>query len=290
MQAFLALIIAATLIAFTPVLVRFSEVGPLATAFWRLFFALPGLALWAWLERRYIPKQPSGKQTPSTPWAVMAGAGLCFAADLATFHTAITLTTAANATFFANTTPVIVGLFAWFVLKKPPTRDFMLGVLLAIIGGAFLSGGASTPRTTHFLGDGLGVVAALWYAAYIVLIGKAREHMPTGVVMLATNLAATAVAFPMALLSGEALLPPATFSAWGVLIVFGVVVQVGGQGLLAFALGRVQATLASVVILLQPVLAALLGWILFGEAMASLQLAGGAAILVGIWLARRGTR
>lgn len=288
MPALFALIVAATLIAFTPILVRFSEVGPLSTAFWRLFFALPGLALWAYLERRYVPKT-TALALPSTPWLVLAGAGFCFAADLATFHTAIMHTTAGNATFFANTTPVIVGFFAWLVLKKPLSRDFLLGVALAVIGGALLSGGAPATGAHTYFGDILGVVAAFWYAAYILLIGKAREGMPTGAVMLITNTVAAVFALPMALVSGEVFFPPPSLTAWGVLVVFGLVVQLGGQGLLAFALGRVDATLASVVILLQPVLAALLGWILFQEAMAALQLAGGAAILVGIWLARRGS-
>src|SRR5206468_12521311 len=58
--AFLALLGGATGIGFAPVLVRLSEVGPGATAFFRLLFALPWLWLWMRLEARKVdaPRQP----------------------------------------------------------------------------------------------------------------------------------------------------------------------------------------------------------------------------------------
>jgi hypothetical protein len=48
-------------IAFAPIFVRVSEVGPLATAFWRLLLAWPALWVWIALERHRRPalRQPS---------------------------------------------------------------------------------------------------------------------------------------------------------------------------------------------------------------------------------------
>ena len=60
----------------------------------------------------------------------------------------------------------------------------------------------------------------------------------------------------------------------------------GGQGLLAVALGRLPPVFSSLVIFLEAIAAALLGWIALGEALTLPQVLGGALILFGIWIAR----
>ncbi len=62
-----------------------------------------------------------------------------------------------------------------------------------------------------------------------------------------------------------------------------------GQGLIAYALAHLRAGFTSVGLLLQPVMATLFAWVLLGEPLAALQIAGGAVVLAGIYLARRGS-
>jgi len=65
------------------------------------------------------------------------------------------------------------------------------------------------------------------------------------------------------------------------------VVHALGQGGIAFRLGRTPAALASLIILVQPVVAAAAGWILFGEAFVTLQWFGAWLVLAGIYIAQR---
>jgi len=67
-------------------------------------------------------------------------------------------------------------------------------------------------------------------------------------------------------------------------------VHIGGQGSIAWAMGRLPAALASVVVLVQPVVAAYAGWLLFGEALGPLQVAGAAVALSGVVLAQWAAR
>ena len=62
--------------------------------------------------------------------------------------------------------------------------------------------------------------------------------------------------------------------------------HVGGQGLLALALGHLSAAFSSLVIFLEALAAAFFGWVFFDEALGMPQYIGGAAILLGIWIAR----
>jgi drug/metabolite transporter (DMT)-like permease len=70
------------------------------------------------------------------------------------------------------------------------------------------------------------------------------------------------------------------------LLALALVSQVGGQGLLAFALGSLPATFSSLVIFLEAVAAAALGWIALGETLTPIQALGGLLIVVGIFIAR----
>ena len=62
------------------------------------------------------------------------------------------------------------------------------------------------------------------------------------------------------------------------------------QGLIAYALAHLPAAFSSVSLLLQPVMAAIFAWLLLAEPLSPLQFAGGAVVLAGIYLARRGSR
>jgi drug/metabolite transporter (DMT)-like permease len=67
------------------------------------------------------------------------------------------------------------------------------------------------------------------------------------------------------------------------------IAALAGQGLIAYAFAHLPASLSAVSLLLQPVMAALFAWALFAEAIGPAQFAGGAIVLAGIWLARRGS-
>ena len=108
-RAFLCLCAGACGIACAPILVRLSETGPVASAFWRTAVAAPVLCLWA---RRAAPRPVSASLRPAV------AAGLFFAADLAVWHWSITYTSVANATLLANLAPIFVTLASWLFFRR----------------------------------------------------------------------------------------------------------------------------------------------------------------------------
>lgn len=270
-------------IAFAPILVRFSEVGPVATAFWRMALALPLLALWASLQQRRAeaPERHTGI-------AMALLAGLFFAADLAVWHWSIRLTSVANATFLANLAPVAVTLGAWLLLRERAKPVFFVGMVLALAGAALLVQANVGGPQAVLLGDALGILTAFFYAGYQLCVKRLRETQPTARIMLISGMACAAILLPLALASEEAILP-ATATGWLVVAALAVVCQFAGQSLIAYAVAHLSASFSSVSLLLQPVAAAALAWLLFGEALTALQWLGAAAVLAGIYLARRGS-
>ena len=91
-----------------------------------------------------------------------------------------------------------------------------------------------------------------------------------------------------ALASGEPMLPQSAYG-WWVLIGLALISHASGQGLIAYALAHLPAAFSSVSLLFQPVMAALFAWVLLAEPLVALQMVGGVVVLVGIYLARRGS-
>jgi drug/metabolite transporter (DMT)-like permease len=280
-KAMAVLIIGACIIGFAPIFVRLSSAGPAATGFWRLAFALPILALLALKAGRDSTTNPL-----TLPPMVAILAGLAFAADLGFWHYAIGFTTVANATVLSNLTPIVVMAVAWIMFKETPQRLFLAGLLLAISGAFTLAHGAAsagTGRNTG-LGDALAVGTALWYALYFLAVRKARQSLNAAQVMFWSSLAAAPCLMIFALILNEPLFPT---NLMGWLACLGLaLVHVAGQGSIAWALGRLPTAITSLVVLIQPVVAAILGWILFAEAIGPWQCLGAALTLSGVILAQ----
>jgi len=282
-----ALLTGATGIAFAPIWVRLSEVDPSATAFYRLFFALPILWLWLAVENRRDPP-PNKPKTPAA-FGLLAAAGFFFAGDLAVWHWSIKLTSVANATLLANFAPIFVTLGARLLFRERITWKFVAGMLLALAGGAMLAGVSFTKTMRHVLGDALGITTAVFYGSYLLSVKQLRRSFGTGTIMAWSGLVTCPLLLLTAWASGETLAARSA-TGWVVLAALALTSQVGGQGLIAYAAAHLSASFMSVALLFQPAVAALLGWVLLGEAMTALQILGAAVVLLGIGLAGRYSR
>jgi len=247
-----------------------------ATAFWRVFLALPFLWAWSMLEQRerHSTSFVSDKR-------LLIAAGLFFAGDLAVWHWSIMLTSIANSTLLANLAPIFVTLAAWLLFRKQLSAKFLAGLATALTGMVVLIGGDFTLSGKELIGDALGVVTAMFYAGYQLTVTRLRSRVATSTIMAWSGLFTAIVLLPIALLSGERMLP-VTESGWIKLIGLALISQVAGQSLIAYAMAHLPATFSSVGLLFQPVMAAVFAWILLGEAVSALQFVGGITVLIGI--------
>ncbi|MFN3932071.1 MAG: DMT family transporter [Brevundimonas sp.] len=278
--ALLILLASAAVLGLAPILVRLADTGPAAAGFWRFAFALPLLGL---LVAR--PGQAAGEGGPGKPSPLMALAALFFVLDLSFWHYSIVFTSVANATVLTNLTPIVVTAAAWLMFRERPRALFLAALVLALAGAWTMSAGAdgrqgSNPR----LGDLFAAVTALWYAGYFLTVKALRGRVSAGRIMLWATALGAPLLLAVSLALGEPLAPAST-GGWLACAGLGVV-HVVGQGGVAWSLGRLPAALTAVTVLIQPVVAAGLGWLLFAETMTAVQLAGAAALLAGVVLAQ----
>jgi drug/metabolite transporter (DMT)-like permease len=268
-------------IGFSPIFVRLSELGPIATGFYRLLLALPLLWLWMrWEGRR------AGRGTTWVKWLPIAVPGILFAGDILFWHWSITYTTVANATLFANLAPVIVTVGAWFYLRERISFRFLAGMALAMGGAALLVSASAALGARYVLGDMLGLITACFFGSYVVAVARLRDRYAASTIMFYSSSVTCVLLLAATLVSGESLLP-STANGWIALFALAWISQAMGQGLIAYALGHLPASFSALAILIEPLTAAVLGWVWLGEALGVQQVIGGVIVLAGIAVARR---
>jgi drug/metabolite transporter (DMT)-like permease len=281
--AFLCLLAGGCCIAFAPILVRLSDTGPVASAFWRTALAAP--LLWVFAMRSSTRDRAAEK----AHWVALVAAGLFFASDLGVWHWSIVWTSVANSTLLANLAPIFVTLAGWLFWKQRVSRVFLAGMFVAIAGMFILVGPHFGTGGTQLLGDALGAITAIFYAGYMLAIKVARDDGASTVRLMAWSTTITAIALlPIALAFPQPMVP-ASMHGWLVVAGLAIISQILGQGLIAYAFAHLPASLSSVSLLIQPVVAAFVAWRLFGEAVGPAQFIGGAVVLGGIWVAKRGS-
>jgi drug/metabolite transporter (DMT)-like permease len=269
----------ATGIGFAPIFVRLSETGPTATAFYRLLFALPCLWLWMGIEQARRP----ALVRPSTgvDFAWLGAAGLLFTADLSIWHWSLQFTSVTDSTLITNIAQLFVTLGAWLFLGERITARFLIGMGVAIAGGVLLAGASYSVSSRHLLGDGLSLVAAVFYAGYLLLLKRLRRSFTTPVIMAWAGLASGVGFGVVAWFSGDQMHAD-TARGWWVLVGLALVSHVGGQTLIAFGFGHLPASFSSVSLLWQPVVAAVAARLVLGEHVRSVQAIGAVVVLLGI--------
>ncbi|MDQ3125027.1 MAG: DMT family transporter [Pseudomonadota bacterium] len=274
--ALIVLILAAVVLGLAPILVRLTETGPAAAGFWRFALAAPLLLI--------LTARPGGGG-PGLPTKWMGLAALFLVLDLAIWHYSIFMTSVANATVLCNLTPVVVTLFGWFAFRDRPRRLFVVALGLAMAGAFAMSAGADGRQGSNpLLGDLFALSVALFYAGYFLAVKTARRTAGAMRVMLWSTLLGAPLLLAAALALGEDIWP-ASPAGWAACVGLGVM-HVVGQGGVAWSLGRLPAALTAVTVLIQPVVAALLGWLIFAETLTPVQAVGGAVVLVAIVLAQ----
>ncbi len=280
--SFAALLLGAAALALGGVFLRHSELQPTASAVYRVALAIPVFFL---LDALAARAEPAPRTAPAFPVKLVL-VGFIFSGNLALYHWSMTLTTLANANLLANLAPIFVVLGARIFLGKKFKRGFLAGMLCALAGAFLLIGHRLDFGSGRMAGNLLGLLSAVFYGSYLLAVSLVRSNYRTMSVMAWSSLGTLVVLLPVALLRGESLVPH-TMHGVLMLLALALVSHVGGQGLIAYALAKLPAALSSITLLVQPVIATVLGGWLFHEYLSLAEFAGGAIILIGIVTARR---
>ena len=288
----LALAFGAFAIGFAPVFAAFAlkpeygGFGPASIGFYRILFALPLMWLVLWITPS---KLDSLSKSQKRPIGLLALSGVFFAIDLVSWHWSIKYTSIANATLLANLAPLWVTLWARHLFGEKIHTRFFIALGIAIIGATILMRTSFQLKPEQLLGDLLSLLTAISYGSYMLTVKKLRETCPPQQIMAWSGLFAVPIMFFAAMISGESMISP-QLNGWAILIGLALISHFAGQSLIAYAFGHLPASLTSLNLLLQPVFAAALGWLLLSQAMVGKQMIGAIIILSALTIANRSVK
>lgn len=193
---------------------------------------------------------------------------------------------AGTASMLINTGPVLIAVLAGAFLREGFPRGLFAGCLVAFAGCVIIGFATSRSGSRAGLGIALCLVAALAYAAAVVVQKPVLARVPPLQVTWLGCVAATLACLPFApALARDAAQAGAPAIGW--MVYLGVAPTAVGFATWSFALRRTSAgRMASLTYLIPPV-AVLLGWAVLGETPPWLAGVGGALCLGGVYLARR---
>lgn len=256
----------AVAISFSPVLYVFSGTNPSTGAFFRMLYALPALALLAYLVRS------ADTRSSRTRWMAF-GAGLILAPDMLSYHSSMIFIGIGIATLIGNSQVIIVTLASWKLFGEKPNPAILLSLPVVVVGLALISGIADSEPYGEDPVKGVifGMMAAFFYSSFLILFRYSnRELAPSSSVQLDATAGAALGLLVLGLmpLSGYAIEPLDLQPIWpghGWLIVLALLCQVAGWLAIAHALPRLPAAHVSFAVLLQPVLTLVWGYVILDQ-------------------------
>ena len=275
-----ALLAANVALALGPWWVRLADSGPVSAGFWRILLPMPFFVLLARANRQKL----SG--FPRRSLLVVIAAGAFFAFDLASWHIGIGMTRLGNATLFGNSGSLIVMIWALISARRRPHPAEWAALASACAGAAILFGRSLEISAQTLVGDLFCLFAGLCYAFYIIPLQKARESLGNWSLLVWSGLATAPVLLAIALARGEPVMP----HVWWPLLGLAAGSQLFGQGLLVWSLRHFPPLIIGLILLMQPAIGVLAGWLAFDEAFTVWDAAGMALVAAALVIARTGER
>ena len=213
--------------------------------------------------------------------------GVALGAHFGFWISSLDYTSVAASVVLVSTQPVFVAVLAYLLYGERTTPLSFLGIVIAIAGTAVIAFDR-TGGSAALLGNVLALAGAVTVAVY-VLIGRSSRTAGVGVLpysvvvysAAAATLLPVVIAFDVPLwgYSGETWIWLAAITAGPQLI---------GHTVFNWALRYVEASIVSGVILAEPVVAALLAWLVLSEKPGLLTVLGGTIVLAGLYCLLKG--
>ena len=275
----LLLVLGAVCISFAPIFIRLANVSPDVAGFYRLFFA--SLSLFAVLclrgELRRLPRGPA---------LLLVASGSFLAIDFMCWHRSIHLVGPGLSTLLANFQVFFTALFAWVLFREKVTRLFVAAICMAFFGLTFVTG-LDWGMLSSGVRSGIvfGLLAAICYSGYLLFLKESmKENVISGMsVMLVVSVSGSLVLGVVGMVTGASFVIPDSGSLMALLGV-GVLGTTVGWSIISSAVRHVPATVAGLVLLLQPTLAFVWDVVIFDRPTGISEVFGILLILSAIYL------
>lgn len=287
--AIFTLCIALLAVSFAPIFIRFSEteLGANATVFNRLLIFFLVFGFGRFISSRITPATEDEEQTPLTiqQWVLLGSVGLISIISLVLWAISLEYTTVAKCMLLNNLTPIFTSLGAWLLFGQRFDKKFLVGMAIALAGAITLGLEDVNGAEGSLFGDLLALLSAVFLGSYFLVVEQLRNRFSATTILLWRCAIGSLLLIPVVLLNTEQMFPTTNIAILGV-IGLGIISEGFGQRLLADTMDKLSSSFVSLFLLLEPIVSAILAWVIFTERLSSITWVGFAIVLTGIYLAQ----
>jgi len=280
-KPYLILFIGVVSVSFAAIFIRLAEAPPLVIATYRL-----GIASLVLLPFVLVRSKKTFNRLSKGVVFLMLLSSLFLALHFALWITSLSYTSIASSVILVTSNPLFVAIISYFLWKEGLTKPMLLGILVALIGAIFITGGGITISSDTLLGDVLALLAALAAGAYLIIGRQLRSRIDIGSYLAIVYTGAAVILLVATLVAHYSLTGYSSFT-YIMLVLLAVVPQLIGHSSLNIAVRLIPATLVAVAILGEPVGATMLGYFILDEMPTWVEIVGGILILGGIFMVLR---
>ncbi|MBQ8540115.1 MAG: DMT family transporter [Clostridia bacterium] len=265
-------------ISLSSIFVKYSAAPSAVTAAYRLIWTVLLLSPAVW-GKREVRKEllSAGKKT----FLLSSLSGVFLAVHFVLWFESLSHTSVASSTTIVCTEVVWVALGFAVFLKGKISRKAILAMGIALFGSVLIAC-ADAGGETHLYGDVLALLAAIAVAAYMLLGRIVRKNTSTTVYTYVVYVSCAVALVIMCAISKVSLFAYG-YSAPVVGLLLSVFSTILGHSIFSWCLKFFTPSFVSASKLCEPVVAAVLAGVLFGEIPSLLQLAGGVLVLGGVY-------
>lgn len=261
--------------------VKLSSVGPINQGFYRMLLTLIMMFPFTFKSLKGVTKRQ---------FVMSFLAGVCLGGDVLFWNLSLMKTSVANSALLVNLTVFIVSPISFFLFKEKIKKEFVIGSVIGFIGVVIvIFASASGHGQSSIYGNLLAMLASVSYSGYVLFVYKVRDHLNNNAVVLISTLGAMVFLFGTMVPTEGIQLPPNT-KEWLIVIGYAICTQILGQGLVSMCLGKLNATLVTVISLIGIGISSIYAYIIFGESLLMMEIVGMVITIIGVFIAKNSSQ
>ena len=288
-KAYIALFISVISVSFAAIFIVSCDAPALSIAFYRLLFTtlliLPFVVIYKKTREEIL-------NLPRKTLLIMFGIGVILAAHFALWITSLEHTSVASSVILVTAHPLLVGPVSHFFLKERLSFVNSLGIVLSVSGVIILVYGnfGFAAGLDTIEGNILAILGGIAAGLYILGGRKLRKTVSIGSYAFVVYAIGTIILFIICLIFNAPVIN-LSLRDYGIIFLMAIVAGIFGHTLYNWSLGHIRASVASVVLLGEPIGSSLLAFALpwIQQTPSYYTIIGGAIILSGIYLTARKT-
>jgi len=264
-------------ISFGSIFIRLSSAPALTIAFYRMFFSV--LLLLPLMKKRDIQEL---KNINKRALSLCIFSGFFLALHFATWITSLSYTTVASSTVLVSMHPIIILIIKWLYYKKKIHFKIAIGVFVTFIGSAVISyTGFGIFDSRELLGNGLAFAGAIAVSFYILIGEKVRKEISVNSYTFIVYLMSSFFLLIFVTV-GKRPLVGFPLKQWVLFLALAVFCNLLGHSVFNWALGYLDSSLVSIIIISEPIFASIWAIFIFSEMPKVKEIVGGLLIISGI--------